>query len=235
MYSSIVVLASVAILCLISRPVSSWQLLEPLAVSDPVPVPTISQQRPAASEAHQSASPSQSPDQLPGPGSMAGKILDALVSSAKSQTKEESQAATTTKLESKQQVLKPRKSVVESSATRDIQQQIIQQHATIQQHQHQQQRHLSPVRKFSSSSSSSSFGESDGRDSSALSSIFDNFKSGITSRSSIVKAISDNKLARSKFLLSRTHKQIPASFHQPNTEQQTLTNCRLTNPLNLKR
>lgn len=101
------------------------------------------------------------------------------------------------------QLLKPRKSTDkdQSSSSKHInsvEQQIINQHANmLASHQR-----LMPTKQrdqkitsLLSSSSSSSF---DSRNS-PLNSILDTFKSSISSRSSIVKAISDNKLARSKY------------------------------------
>lgn len=103
------------------------------------------------------------------------------------------------------QLLKPRKSTDkdQSSSSKHInfvEQQIINQHANmLASHQRltptKQRDHKITSLLSSSSSSSSSF---DSRNS-PLNSILDTFKSSISSRSSIVKAISDNKLARSKY------------------------------------
>lgn len=108
------------------------------------------------------------------------------------------------------QLLKPRKAQPQDSSAKQVssaEQQIINQHVS--------KLHLSPTQRIGNSLSDSlqtkhrgsfvgdkmaaSFDSSGGRDLSTLSSIFGNFKSGMTSRSSIIKAaISDNKLARSK-------------------------------------
>lgn len=100
------------------------------------------------------------------------------------------------------QLLKPRKASPEGSkqASSSAEQQIINQHAKL---------YLTPQQRIGNSLATkhrgsvgdkvaASFDASGGRDSSALSSIFSNFKSQMTSRASIVKAMSDNKLARSK-------------------------------------
>lgn len=104
------------------------------------------------------------------------------------------------------QLLKPRKQLSQDTSTQgsskhiaNVEQQIISQHANLfdsnQRLVPTKQRDQKITSSLLSSSSSSSF---DSRNS-PFYSILDNFKSGITSRSSIVKAISDNKLARSKY------------------------------------
>lgn len=100
------------------------------------------------------------------------------------------------------QLLKPRKAGSEGpkQSSSSVEQQIINQHAKL---------YLTPQQRIGNSLATkhrgsvgdkmaASFDSSGGRDSSALSSIFSNFRTQMTSRASIVKAISDNKLARSK-------------------------------------
>lgn len=222
---SIPIVLSIAILCF-GRQVSSWQQPElqsavasinsQQTLQAPVnifTVPTLAHPFADSNEAsrQQTSNERQLQAQTSAPSpSAAGKILDSLVSNtiaaaasaATGGSSSRDANSTSTKSAdnnsgdkapaSSQAVnivrymLKPRKS--SDAATKDIEQQIIQQHARVHQH-------LTPARKFNSAPA---FTESDGRDSSALTSIFDNFKSGISSRSTIVKAISDNKLARSK-------------------------------------
>lgn len=150
----------------------------------------------------------------------AGKILEALaavvahesVDSVKQHQPEANQTSAVEKAGQQvvaavaSQLLRPRKTSQDSSrqASSSAEQQIINQHAKV---------YLTPHQRMSGSLATkhrggsvgdkmaiSLFGDSSagGRDFSPLGSILSNFKTGITSRSSIVKAISDNKLARSK-------------------------------------
>lgn len=131
----------------------------------------------ATNQSAESIAPSANP-------SLAGKILNVL-------TSEPAKNATSQVL----QTLKPRHKQVRDQA-QHIEQHIINQHATSLSSQR-----LLPTKQRDQKLTSSllwSGSNSDGRDSSPFYSIFDSFKSGVSSRSSIVKAISDNKLARSK-------------------------------------
>lgn len=147
----------------------------------------------------------QTGNELESKSSPAGKILEVL-SAAATGSGSASNVTATSKVVDKVvgQMLKPRNKSsppTKTSSASSAEQQIINQHARV----HHFQR-LSPTKqrdtKISSYLDSSGFSSSSNqqRDSSALATILNNIKlSGFSNRNSIVKAISDNKLGRSKY------------------------------------